>query len=719
MPFTPADLDKIEEIMHALAKQNIPIRRREMTRDSAIQLFQEKGETYKVDIINDLPSGETVTLYEQAEFIDLCRGPHLPSTGKIKAFKLTGLAGAYWRGNEKNKMLQRIYGTAFPDKKSLQVHLQLIEEAKKRDHRKLGRELDLFNIYDEAGAGLIVYHPKGALLRRLLEDFEVKQHLRRGYQLVKGPQILKLELWEKSGHLDNYRENMYFTEVDEKKYGLKPMNCLAHMLIYNSSRRSYKELPLRYFELGTVNRHEKSGVLHGLTRVREFTQDDAHILCTPEQLNQEILNIIQFITDVMAVFDFECDVELSTRPAKSIGTDLDWQRATDALEAALKTCNCKFDINAGDGAFYGPKIDFKLQDSLKRSWQCATIQCDFVLPERFDLSYIGADGEKHRPVMLHRVILGSLERFIGILIEHYAGAFPTWLAPVQAQIITISDEQHAYASEVHAQLLAQDIRVEIDLRNESLNFKIREAQMQKIPYMLIIGNNEMQAGGIAPRTRAGTNHGLYACCRICYTAAAGLPQCLKNADIKTHLYHTEDLTIEKKNDTSLAKINTAIKAPLLRVIDGEGNQLGIITNQHAQTLAVEQGLDLVEVSTNTDPPVCRLMDYGKFKYQQSKKQQKRITVHRVQTKEIKLRPFTGEHDLEVKVRHMLEFLDRGHKVKVNVVFRGREMRFREHGDTILKKVSDLVEENGVIEREARVEGRNMVMILAPRKTTSN
>ena len=506
-PFTPADLEKIEKKMHELAKQNIPIRRRDMTRDEAIQLFHEKGETYKVEIINELPSGETVTLYEQGDFIDLCRGPHLPSTGKIKAFKLTSLAGAYWRGSEKNKMLQRIYGTAFPDKKALTAHLQLIEEAKKRDHRKLGRELDLFNIYDEAGAGLIVYHPKGALLRRILEDFEIKQHLRRGYQLVKGPQILKLELWEKSGHLDNYRENMYFTEVDEKQYGLKPMNCLAHMLIYNSSRRSYKELPLRYFELGTVNRHEKSGVLHGLTRVREFTQDDAHILCTPEQLNQEILNIIQFITDVMAVFDFECAVELSTRPAKSIGTDLDWQRATDALESALKTCNCVYEINAGDGAFYGPKIDFKLQDSLKRSWQCATIQCDFVLPERFDLSYIGPDGEKHRPVMLHRVILGSLERFIGILIEHYAGAFPAWLAPVQAQIITISDEQHAYACDVHAQLLAQDIRAELDLRNESLNFKIREAQVQKIPYMLIIGNNEMQAGGIAPRTRTGTNLG--------------------------------------------------------------------------------------------------------------------------------------------------------------------------------------------------------------------
>jgi threonyl-tRNA synthetase len=506
-PFTPADLEKIESKMRELVKRNLPIRRREMARDDAIELFRTKHENYKVELISELPPGETVSLYEQDDFIDLCRGPHLPSTGKIKAFKLTGLAGAYWRGSEKNKMLQRIYGTAFADKKSLQAHLHLIEEAKKRDHRKLGRELNLFNIYDEAGAGLIVYHPKGALLRRLLEDFEVKQHLRRGYQLVKGPQILKLELWEKSGHLDNYRENMYFTEVEEKQYGLKPMNCLAHMLIYNSARRSYKELPLRYFELGTVNRHEKSGVLHGLTRVREFTQDDAHILCTPEQLNQEILHIITFIMDIMSVFGFECAVELSTRPAKSIGTDHDWQRATEALESALHACSLQYETNEGDGAFYGPKIDFKLEDSLKRSWQCATIQCDFVLPDRFDLTYIGPDGEKHRPVMLHRVILGSLERFIGILIEHYAGAFPAWLAPVQAQIITISDEQHIWARDVYAQLIAQDIRAELDLRNESLNFKIREAQMQKIPYMLIIGNNEMNSGGIAPRSRDGKNLG--------------------------------------------------------------------------------------------------------------------------------------------------------------------------------------------------------------------
>jgi threonyl-tRNA synthetase len=406
-------------------------------------------------------------------------------------------------------MLQRIYGTAFPDKKQLKAYLSRIEEAKKRDHRKLGKQLDLFSIYEEAGAGLVIYHPKGALLRRVLEDFEIKVHLKRGYQLVKGPQILKLDLWEKSGHLENYQENMYFTDVEGKKYGLKPMNCLAHMLIYQSKLRSYKDLPVRYFELGTVNRHEKSGVLHGLARVREFTQDDAHILCTPNQLVQEISNIIEFVNDVMEVFGFDFDIELSTRPQKSIGSDLDWEKATNALRSALDNSNIsyKYDINEGEGAFYGPKIDFKIKDCLKRSWQCATIQCDFVLPERFDLTYIGDDGDKHRPIMLHRVILGSIERFLGVLIEHYAGAFPTWLAPVQAIILTISDQQNKFAQSVYFKLIEHDIRTEIDLRNESLGHKIREAQIQKIPYMLIIGSKESEKKGVSPRLRSGENLG--------------------------------------------------------------------------------------------------------------------------------------------------------------------------------------------------------------------
>jgi threonyl-tRNA synthetase len=502
--FTPEDLEIIEKKMQEIIVEDLPFLRTETSKKQAVELFSKKEETYKVELLKEIPD-ETVSLYQQGDFIDLCRGPHIPSAGRIKAFKLTGIAGAYWRGDERNKMLQRIYGTAFFSQPELDAYLQFLENAKQRDHRKLGKELDLFNIYDEVGSGLIVYHPKGALLRRLLEDFEVAEHLKRGYQMVKGPQILRLDLWEKSGHLENYRQFMYFTEVDGQKYGLKPMNCLAHMLIYKSKLRSYRDLPIRYFELGTVDRHEKSGVLHGLTRVREFTQDDAHILCTPDQLYDEISHIIDFVRDVMSIFSFSYTMELSTRPEKSIGNDEDWDRATTALQTVLNRNHLPFDINEGEGAFYGPKIDIKLKDCLGRSWQCATIQCDFALPERFDLFYIGEDGGKHRPVMLHRVILGSMERFMGVLIEHYAGAFPAWLAPVQAIVLPIADRHAAYAKEVLAELLKCSLRAEIDLRNESLRLKIREAQLQKIPYMLIVGDKEVEHRGVSPRHRSGTD----------------------------------------------------------------------------------------------------------------------------------------------------------------------------------------------------------------------
>jgi threonyl-tRNA synthetase len=418
------------------------------------------------------------------------------------------VAGAYWRGDERNKMLQRIYGTGFADQKELDHYLSLIEEAKKRDHRRLGRELDLFQINEEVGPGLAIFHPKGAMLRLIIEDWERKEHLKRGYDIVVGPQILRGDLWKKSGHFDHYRDMMYFTEVEEQLYGIKPMNCLSHMMIYKSKIRSYRDLPLRYFELGTVHRHEKTGVLHGLLRVRQFTQDDAHILCTPEQLNSEIRAIADFVGYAMKIFGFEYEVELSTRPADSIGSDADWEMATSALEQALKDNNMVYDINAGDGAFYGPKIDFKLKDALKRKWQCATIQCDFTLPDRFDLGYIGADGERHRPVMLHRVILGAIERFMGILIEHYAGAFPVWLAPVQAIVVTVTDKQIPYGEELYRQLLSEGIRVDKDFKNEKLGHKIREAQMQKIPYMLVIGDKEVEFRGISPRQRDGQNLGM-------------------------------------------------------------------------------------------------------------------------------------------------------------------------------------------------------------------
>jgi len=500
--FSVEDLPRIEAKMEEIIKLAKPINRRELNRQEAIQIFSQRQEKYKVEMLEELED-PTVSVYGQDDWLDLCRGPHLINTSEVKAFKLTGVAGAYWRGDERNPMLQRIYGTAFFSKKDLKRHLQLLEEARKRDHRKLGRELDLFHVSDEAGPGLVIYHPKGALLRHILETFEKEAHLRRGYQMVIGPQLLKTEMWKKSGHFENYRENMYFTEVEGQSYGIKPMNCLAHMLIYKSTIRSYRDLPIRYFEMGLVHRHEKSGVLHGLTRVRQFTQDDAHLLCTPEQLNDEIKGIIDFALDMLELFGFKYEIELSTQPEKRIGTDEDWERATNALEKALQDKEISYKIRAGEGAFYGPKIDILLKDALNRRWQCSTIQCDFTLPERFDLNYIGADGEKHRPVMLHRTLLGSMERFLGVLIEHYAGAFPTWLAPVQAIILTVTDRQNTYGEQLYQRLLTAGVRVEKDLRNEKLGYKIREAQLQKIPYMLVVGDREVEASGVSPRRRDG------------------------------------------------------------------------------------------------------------------------------------------------------------------------------------------------------------------------
>ncbi len=502
-PFSPEDLARIEAKMAELVAQDLSFERQEIPKEEAIRLFEQEGEVYKVELLEGIDQ-DRVSLYRQGSFVDLCRGPHVPSTSYLQAFRLTGISGAYWRGDERLPMLQRIYGTAFPSKAELEEHLELLEEAKRRDHRRLGRELELFSIEEEAGAGLVIYHPKGALLRSFIEDFERRQHLKRGYQIVMGPQILKRELWERSGHWDNYRENMYFTEVEGQAYGIKPMNCLAHMLIYKSRVRSYRELPLRYFELGTVLRHERSGVLHGLTRVRQFTQDDAHIVCTPEQVESEILGVLDFVRDVMAIFGFEYEVELSTRPEKSIGSNADWDLATNALTGALAASGLPYHICEGEGAFYGPKIDIKLKDALRRRWQCATIQCDFTLPERFDLTYVGADGGRHRPVMLHRVILGSIERFLGVLVEHYAGAFPVWLAPVQAILLPITDRVHGYARELAQEMRHADLRVDIDLRPETLRYKIREAQLQKIPYMVVIGDREAANRTLSPRLRDGT-----------------------------------------------------------------------------------------------------------------------------------------------------------------------------------------------------------------------
>jgi threonyl-tRNA synthetase len=506
-PFTPEDLEAIEKKMLSSVGANKEFSVKTMSADEAKAFFADMGENYKRELIDDLGEDE-YTIYTHGDFSDLCRGPHVARTNQLKAFKLLSVAGAYWRGDEKNKMLQRIYGTAWNDPKALKKHLFRLEEAKKRDHRKLGTQLDLFSFNEEVGPGMALWHPRGMLLRTILEDFERKEHLKRGYDLVQGPLILKRELWEKSGHYENYRENMYFTEIDEQAYGVKPMNCLAHMIIYKRKIMSYRDLPQRYFELGVVHRHEKSGVMHGLMRVRTFTQDDAHLICRPDQIEEEILDLIKFYSDIYKLFDYDFQVELSTRPEKSIGSDEDWDVATEALRQALEKYGMDYTINEGDGAFYGPKIDFHLLDSIGRSWQCGTIQVDFTLPERFDIVYVGEDGERHRPVMIHRAMLGSIERFIGMLTEHCAGAYPVWLAPVQVRLLNVTDAQLDFVKKAEAFFKAQGIRVEADVRNEKLGYKIREAQVEKIPYMLVIGDKEVEAGCVNIRSRDGEDPGL-------------------------------------------------------------------------------------------------------------------------------------------------------------------------------------------------------------------
>jgi threonyl-tRNA synthetase len=498
--FTPEDLEKIEEEMRKIVKEDLELERFELPRAEAIKFMEEKGEPYKVELIKDLPEDAVISFYKQGEFVDLCAGPHIPSTGKIKAVKLLNVAGAYWRGSEKNKMLQRIYGTSFTKKSDLDEYLNRLEEAKKRDHRKLGRELDLFNILEE-GPGFPFFMPKGMVLRNILEDFWREEHRKRGYQEIKTPIILNEDLWHRSGHWDHYKENMYFTKIDEGDYAIKPMNCPGGMLVYKRRMHSYRDLPQRMAELGLVHRHELSGALHGLMRVRCFTQDDAHIFMLPSQIKEEIINVIDLIDYFYGVFGFKYHVELSTRPENSMGSDEQWEIATEGLKEALEAKGMKYKVNEGDGAFYGPKIDFHLEDSIGRTWQCGTIQLDFQMPERFDLTYVGADGEKHRPVMIHRVVFGSIERFIAILTEHYAGAFPTWLAPVQVKILPIADKHHDYVLELQKQFETNGIRVEVDLRNEKIGYKIREAQLEKVPYMLVIGDKEVESKSVAVRSR--------------------------------------------------------------------------------------------------------------------------------------------------------------------------------------------------------------------------
>ncbi len=506
VPFTPDDFPAIEAKMAEIIKARLGFERQEMPRQEAIDFFSARGEKYKVELLREMED-DTVSLYRQGEFVDLCRGPHIPDTSWVRSFKLLRVAGSYWRGDEKREMLTRIYGTAFFDRKELKRYLNRLEEARKRDHRKLGRELRLFTIQDEIGPGLILWQPRGAMLRRLIEDYWKDEHYRHGYELLYTPHIARQDLWKTSGHLDFYAENMYSAmEIDEVLYQLKPMNCPFHIGIYNSAKHSYREFPIRWCELGTVYRYERTGALHGLMRVRGFTQDDAHIFCRPDQLEEEIFNIIDLNLHILKTFGFDSyDVYLSTRPDKYVGSEEHWQLSTEALKQAMEKKGLDFAIDPGEGVFYGPKIDIKIKDQLGRSWQCSTIQVDFNLPERFGMTYTGADGAEHRPIMIHRALMGSLERFIGVLIEHYAGAFPLWLAPEQARILNITDDQAGYAGQVFETLRAAGVRVEKDLRNEKLNYKVREAQMMKIPYMLIIGDREKEEGTVTVRRRDGKN----------------------------------------------------------------------------------------------------------------------------------------------------------------------------------------------------------------------
>lgn len=498
--FTPEDLEKIEEEMKRIIKEDLNLEKFVLPRDEAIEFVKEQGEDYKVELIEDLPEGEEVSFYRQGEFVDLCAGPHVPSTGKVKAIKLLNIAGAYWKGDERNKMLQRIYGTSFTKKSDLKKYLHRLEEAKKRDHRKIGRELDLFSLSEE-GPGFPFFHPKGMVVRNILEDFWREEHAKRGYEEIKTPIILNEKLWRQSGHWEHYKENMYFTKIDEGDYAIKPMNCPGAILIYNRKRHSYRDLPIRMGELGIVHRHELSGVLHGLMRVRSFTQDDAHLFILPEQIKDEIIGIIDIVDYVYGIFGFKYHVELSTKPEDAMGTDEEWDIAIGDLKAALEEKELLYKINEGDGAFYGPKIDFHLEDCIGRTWQCGTIQLDFQMPQRFDITYVGADGENHRPIMLHRVIFGSIERFIGILIEHYAGRFPTWLSPVQVKILPITDKHIEHCLKLEKEMKEKGIRVETDARNEKVGYKIREAQLSQIPYMLIIGDKEIESGEVSVRSR--------------------------------------------------------------------------------------------------------------------------------------------------------------------------------------------------------------------------
>jgi len=708
--FTPEDLVEIENKMKEILKNNLKFEKFEINKDEARELFKE--EKFKLELIDDI-EGDIVSIYKVGEFFDLCRGPHLKDTTLIKNFKILSSSSSYWRGDEKKEVLQRIYGTSFFDENSLNSYLEKLKEVEKRDHRRLGKELDLFSIHpEEAGPGFIFFHPKGGMIRKIIEDFEREEHLKRGYQFVYTPHIAKAKLWEISGHLSYYKDNMYSQiEVDNVPYLVKPMNCPGHILIYKSRTRSYKELPLRFFELGTVYRYERSGVLHGLLRVRGFTQDDAHIFCTEDQLEDEIIGVLNFALFMMKTFGFEnYEIYLSTRPEKFVGAIELWEKATNALIKALEIEKIDYKIDPGEGVFYGPKIDIKLKDSLDRLWQGPTIQVDFNLPQRFNLTYMGNDGKEHTPVMIHRVVLGSIERFFGALIENYAGNFPLWLSPVQIKILTVTQDVEDYAKEVYNKLFEVGFRVESDFSNDALQEKIKNGEMEKVPYLFVIGKKEKEKKEVAVRKKNQGNLGNFSIDNI-------IEKLKKEVENKKWVMIQWGWSSIKGDSL---RVNKAIKAKEVRVIDNDGKQLGVFPIDQALSLAEENNLDLVEINANINPPVCKIVDYGKYKYELTKKKKeakkKQVTFD---VKNLELRPFIGKGDLEYKVKNAKEWLLDGDKVKISIFFRGRELANKERGFELLKNVIDQLKDVAVVEKEPFFQGKRIECLIGPIKKGGN
>ena len=729
--FTEDDLAKIEAEMLRIAGERLPFERRVVTRDEARALFDELGERYKLEILDGIPEGEPVTLYRHGEWVDLCAGPHLPDTSRIRTVKLLATAGAYWRGDERNKMLSRIYGTAFFDKKDLKRHLLALEEAKKRDHRKLGKELELFSVDDEIGGGLVLWHPRGALVRMLIEDHWRKAHLANGYDLLFTPHIGRAHLWQTSGHLENYAESMYAPmEIEGNPYYIKPMNCPFHIGVYRSTLRSYRDLPLRWAELGTVYRHERSGQLHGLLRVRGFTQDDAHLFMRPDQLAGEIRRLLRFTMRLLGDFGFDdLEVRLSTRPEKHIGSLEIWDRAEGALREGLEAEQIDYKLDPGEGTFYGPKIDIKIRDAIGRLWQCSTTQVDFNLPERFDLAYIGEDSKRHRPVMLHRTFLGSMERFFGVLVEHHAGAFP---------LARPRSDRAAHGHRRPRRFRSARGRSAPGRRRAGgARPRQREARRQDPQ-----GAPRAHPGDGRDRRQGGRGGG-----GLAADAGRGRPRLpgarrsggaderggprarrdrlewtgprpLREAGAEPRRWIIRGRRrFQRQPRPQKERINEMIRRPEVRVINPEGKQLGIYPIHQAVAIAQELGLDLVEINPKADPPVCRIMDYGKYKYEQkkqasaAKKKQKVIEV-----KEVKMRPKTDDHDFDFKVKHVRRFLEEGNKAKLTIRFRGREMAHPETAARQLDKVVEVCKDIGEVEQPYKMEGRTMTMVLAPIKT---